>query len=209
MAVALVVFIATPPHAPINPTHARAVTDALATLERVPMRVRVPGYSRDQFGQGWGTVYIDHMACTTRQHALRLTFEPDAQEEAGRARGGVAPQCTTNGTTATDPYTGTTMSAAEVDVDHVVPLAAAWDLGAWAWPPRRRWEFANDLERNLIVTDAGVNREKSDSTLAEWMPAIARCGYAAKFLGVLVAYELPVTEADASAGAKACRVRAG
>ena len=36
------------------------------------------------------------------------------------------------------------MSARRLDVDHVVPLAWAWNAGAWRWTPERRREFAND-----------------------------------------------------------------
>ena len=73
-----------------------------------------------------------------------------------------------------DPYTGTTVrfakaDAANVPIDHVVPLAAAWVQGAAAWPTTKRQALANDLG-NLIATTRAENSAKGDSTADEWMP---------------------------------------
>jgi hypothetical protein len=59
--------------------------------------------------------------------------------------------------------------AAEVDIDHVVSLAEAWDSGASAWDEARREVFANDPD-NLLVVTAEVNRSKGDGDVAEWRP---------------------------------------
>lgn len=91
-----------------------------------------------------------------------------------------------------------------VDIDHIVPLAAAWDLGAYAWPEEQRRAFANDVQRNLLVTTSEVNREKSDSTLSEWLPPVERCGYCARFLRVVGDYGLALSAADVQAAREAC-----
>ena len=103
-----------------------------------------------------------------------------------------------------DPYTHRTMNRHNVDVDHIVPLAAAWDLGAYAWPDARRREFANDTLRNLVLTASEVNREKSDSTLSEWLPLVNQCGYCARFVRVIGEYGLAMTVADLQAARDAC-----
>ena len=37
------------------------------------------------------------------------------------------------------PYDGATWTnPADVDIDHMVPLAEAWSSGAWAWSTSRR-----------------------------------------------------------------------
>ena len=86
-----------------------------------------------------------------------------------------------------------------MQIDHVVPLSAAWDLGAHRWPAAKRKAFAND-PRNLLATASGINRAKSDDTPAQWMPHVRgddrRCAYATRYRDVSAAYGLPVPKAD-------------
>jgi hypothetical protein len=49
-----------------------------------------------------------------------------------------------------DPYTGRTIEwrkkkAAEVQIDHVVPLSYSWQMGAARWNEAKRRQLANDL----------------------------------------------------------------
>lgn len=60
-------------------------------------------------------------------------------------------------------------SPSELDVDHVVSLAEAWDSGAWAWDRQRRQLFANDVS-NLLAVTASSNRSKGDRDAGDWMP---------------------------------------
>lgn len=111
-----------------------------------------------------------------------------------------------------DPYTGRVIDVGAtgvrgIHVDHVYPLAAAWDLGAWDWQPERRAAFANDVDRNLLAVTGSVNTGKSDATPGDWMPPdVARhCFYAARYLTAAVAYGLPVTNDDHAVLADAVR----
>lgn len=47
-----------------------------------------------------------------------------------------------------------------VDIDHLVPLAEAWDSGAYAWTAKEREAYAYDLgdARALIAVSAASNR---------------------------------------------------
>jgi len=55
-------------------------------------------------------------------------------------------RCTIDGGSWYSPYDGITLtSARKVDIDHMVPLAEAWDSGASGWTAARRRAFANDL----------------------------------------------------------------
>jgi hypothetical protein len=60
-------------------------------------------------------------------------------------------------------------SASELDVDHVVAHAEAWDSGAWAWTTEQRRQFAND-PINLVVVTASANRAKADLDAGQWPP---------------------------------------
>ena len=73
-------------------------------------------------------------------------------------------------------YDGATWTAAsDVDIDHLVPLAEAWDSGASGWTTAQRQAFANDLTRpQLIAVTDNVNQSKGDQDPAEWMPLAHR-----------------------------------
>lgn len=68
------------------------------------------------------------------------------------------------------PYTGKVfVSSKTMDVDHIVPLNAAWDCGADKWPQERREQFANDPE-NLLLVSASANRSKGAQRADQWLP---------------------------------------
>ncbi|WP_308343810.1 HNH endonuclease family protein [Streptomyces sp. MK37H] len=72
----------------------------------------------------------------------------------------------------TSPYDGVTAdSAAQLDIDHVVPLKEAWRSGASEWSTEDRRAFANDLTHSqLIAVSARSNRSKGDKDPASWQP---------------------------------------
>ena len=188
-------FFSTPQRSHSSRPHqvlAAQLSEDLNRVQLIDMRVRVLGYARERFGHGWGHHVRDGVMCTSRQHELRELF----------GGSGCAPP--PPDATAPDPYTGETIRADAVDIDHVVPLAAAWDLGAWSWDQRTRMEFANDLDRNLIVTSSAVNREKSDATLSEWLPTYDVCAYSTAFVRVVADYHLMLPRADMEAARTSC-----
>ncbi|MET9252831.1 HNH endonuclease family protein [Streptomyces sp. NPDC048182] len=101
------------------------------------------------------------------------------------------------------PYDGATWTAAsDLDIDHLVPLAEAWDSGAGSWTTARRQSFANDLTRPqlLAVTD-NVNQAKGDQDPATWLPSRTdyRCTYVRAWVQVKYYYGLSVDSAEKSA----------
>lgn len=102
-----------------------------------------------------------------------------------------------------DPYTGQRIQfdrarPRAVQIDHVYPLAAAWDMGASQWPLQRRVRFANDIDVNLLAVDGDANKDKRDQTPSDWLPPARayRCFYAGKYLLAATRYALPITAAD-------------
>ena len=87
--------------------------------------------------------------------------------------------------------------ATAVQIDHLVPLHAAWILGAWRWTAQQRLAYAND-PRNLVAVDGPANQDKSDSLADAWWPPnpAVRCTYAINSIAVHVDYGLGVTNAE-------------
>ncbi|MCA1847037.1 MAG: lamin tail domain-containing protein, partial [Actinobacteria bacterium] len=91
-----------------------------------------------------------------------------------------------DGLTFTDP--------AELDIDHMVPLAEAWDSGAASWDADRRQAYANDLDhpQALRAVSASSNRSKGDLDPAQWKPTrdASWCEYANDWVTVKKAWDL-------------------
>ncbi|MFF8604181.1 HNH endonuclease family protein [Streptomyces sp. NPDC015232] len=91
----------------------------------------------------------------------------------------------------------------KLDIDHMVPLAEAWDSGASAWTPKRREAYANDqnASTSLVAVTARSNRQKADQDPAEWMPPSpdATCRYLAEWAGTKLRWSLSADPAEADA----------
>lgn len=173
---------------------ARALMAKVATKGRGPRT----GYDRDEYGYAWmdtaDGVPLARNGCDTRNDMLAR----DGQRLAFRA----GSDCVVVEMTVHDPYTGRTIEwrkqrAAEVQIDHVVPLSYSWQMGAARWSEAKRRQLAND-PLNLLPVEGRANSAKSDSGPASWLPPNKeiRCSYALRFAQVAVKYDLPVTAAD-------------
>lgn len=201
------------------------VSALLAEVAVVPERPSVHGYDRDCSGASacvFGPAWSDATAasdggngCSTRYDVLARDIHGGSTDrEQATSTADPAQGCATSSGLFADPYSGRVVDVERagvrgIHVDHVFPLKAAWDLGAWGWSPERRAEFANDTDHNLLAVTGTVNSSKSDSTPADWMPpdSARHCFYAARYLTAAVVYDLPVTEADHNAlsgAAKRC-----
>lgn len=147
------------------------------------------GYDRDKFPH-----WINQSGnCDTRETVLKRDGSNVTTDSSCRATSG----------TWRSPYDGATWSAAsDVDIDHVVPLAEAWDSGAGSWTTAKREAFANDLSRpQLVAVTDNVNQSKGDKDPAEWMPPTSsyHCVYARAWVHVKHHYDLAVDSAEKSA----------
>jgi len=91
--------------------------------------------------------------------------------------------------------------AADVDIDHLVPLAEAWDSGARRWTAGTRTRYANDLRdpRPLVAVTDNVNQSKSDQDPAEWMPELGKCRYVREWVAVKIRWRLTVNRPEKQA----------
>lgn len=128
------------------------------------------GYRREDWHRRW--LDADRDCLNTRHEVLlRQSQAPvriaDCKVVAGRWR---------------DPYTGRIFTnPAELDIDHLVPLAEAHRSGGAAWTAGAKQRYANDLNlpQALVAVSASANRSKSDRDPASWLPPDPgyRCQY--------------------------------
>lgn len=92
----------------------------------------------------------------------------------------------------------TTEDPSGFDIDHLVPLAEAWDSGARRWRAGTRTRFANDLgdRRSLVAVSAHANRSKADRDPPQWMPELARCKYLRQWVAVKLRWQLKVDRTE-------------
>lgn len=168
----------------------------LALLDTLVVKGKAPktGYSRSSFSH-WRDP--DRNGCDARNDILKrdltnLVFKEDTNE------------CKVVSGLLNDPYSGTeiefTLGRSDVDIDHVVALSHAWQVGAFQWTDAKRLEFAND-PTNLLAVSARLNRQKGDGDAATWLPPAKpyRCAYVSRQVVVKVKYGLWITRAEKSA----------
>jgi len=147
------------------------------------------GYSRDLFPH-WITI---SGACNTRETVLRR----DGSNVV------VNSSCAATSGSWYSPYDGATWSnAADVDIDHIVPLSEAWRSGASSWTTSRRQSFANDLSHpQLIAVTDNVNQSKGDQDPSTWQPSRTayRCTYAKMWIASKSFWGLRLQSSEKSA----------
>ncbi|BCJ51831.1 hypothetical protein Asp14428_33060 [Actinoplanes sp. NBRC 14428] len=175
---------ATPPGIPSTAT-AQSKLNALT----VAAQGSTSGYSRDLFPH-WITI---SGSCNTRETVLQRDGSSVVTDAACAATSGRW----------YSPYDGATWTAAaDVDIDHVVPLAEAWRSGANTWTTSKRQNFANDLSRpQLIAVTDNVNQAKGDQDPSTWQPSVTsyRCTYAKMWIAVKSYWALTLQSSEKSA----------
>jgi hypothetical protein len=154
-----------------------ATTTLLAMLETLPVQAEGgrAGYDRALF-KHWDD--DDHDGCDTRCEVLSSQRRGDG-----------------SWLSEWDGYT--TSNTSELQIDHVVALAEAWDSGADRWTAAQRDEFA-DYQPNLLAVTASENERKSDRDAAEWFPsrAEADCLWSSTVVRVKSHWHLSVDQAE-------------
>ena len=182
-----VASFASPAHAA---TYSAPLRTAVASLT-VATEVRT-GYNRDLFPH-W--IDADGDGCNSRYEVLiaEATTKPT-----------VGSGCSLSGGRWYSYYNNASYTLpSDLDIDHMVPLAEAWDSGARSWTTSRRQAFANDLgdSRPLVAVKDTVNQAKGDKDPAEWMPSYtsARCRYIQEWVATKIRWRLTVNTAEKTA----------
>lgn len=176
---------------------------ALRALDTLTVKGKAPltGYERDAFGPAWTddhTAPLGGNGCRTRDDILARDLHGATVRDDG---------CTVMTGVLFDPYSGLEIhfvrgvkTSANVQIDHVVALANAWQSGAWRWTDGRRVAFAND-PLGLLAVSGVANAAKGKSNAAEWLPPnkAFRCEYVARQIAVKAAYGLSVTAPEKAA----------
>ena len=175
----------------------------LATLEVVEHDPAVEdAYERKEFGHGWRDNDRDgqdeRQETLIRYHDGRkgavLVLEPSGD----RVESGLW-FCRFTGEWFMDP--------GDMDIDHFVPLKAAWLAGAHAWDRDRRMQYSNGYgiksrkRRSwLIPVSASANRSKGARGPDEWLPSRTEyhVNYAATWIRTKSYWGLSVTAAESA-----------
>ncbi len=180
------------PRRPAQASETLSLTEAVAALP-IAAESR-EGYDRDAF-RHWNSGANPSDGCNTRAEVLIAeAVEPPT----------VGPKCRVAGGRWFSYYDQVWVtSASGLDIDHMGPLAEAWDSGASTWSAARREAYANDLgaEASLVAVTARSSRSKSDQDPATWLPpaAEAQCRYVAEWVGTKLRWTLSVDETEVAA----------
>ena len=163
--------------------------DALTALNTLKVADEVrTGYKREQFKHWVGV----GNGCDSRKAVIILeaTVKPTVDKK-----------CAISGGKWLSVYDSVTVTeAGKLDVDHMVPLAEAWDSGAQAWDAKKREVYANDQidPRHLIAVTGASNRSKSDRDPADWLPTNKAyvCEYLTNWVSVKVRWSLSVDKKE-------------
>jgi hypothetical protein len=142
------------------------------------------GYQRSAFGRGWDDV--DGDCQDSRAEALIATSTTQVRFADER-------RCRVITGRWISPFTNRVIqNAGDIDIDHVVPLAWAWERGAREWSRDKRERFANNPV-NLLPVELSLNRSKGPKGPKgpdQWLPPVGQCGYVARFVRIMKQYGL-------------------
>ncbi|MFG3552386.1 HNH endonuclease family protein [Streptomyces sp. NPDC047725] len=178
-----------------TPVHAAETLSLSVAIAALPVADESrDGYTRAAF-RHWSTGDDPDDGCSTRNEVLI--------DEAVEAPA-VGPRCRLSGGSWWSYYDQVWVtSASGLDIDHMVPLAEAWDSGASAWSAQRREAYANDqgAATSLVAVTARSNRSKADQDPARWLPPAAgvHCRYAAEWVGTKLRWALSADQAEMAA----------
>ena len=181
-------------------TPAYAASTSFSSIDKAILNLKVAdevrsGYVRDKF-KHWITISRSgQIGCDSRKSVIidEAIVKPK-----------ISKGCVLSGGKWFSIYDNVEVTdAGKLDVDHMVPLAEAWDSGASAWTDLKRQQYANDMvdPRHLIAVTGSSNRSKSDQDPADWVPTNKAyvCEYIANWVEIKIRYSLSVDSKEKAA----------
>lgn len=109
-----------------------------------------------------------------------------------------------------DPFDGETKEqASELQVDHMVPLKHAYDMGSWRWSKPMRCMFANftSTPEHLLPVGFSENARKGARGPDEYLPTQQShwCTYVKDWMRIKLVWGLPIKTSEAQAIIKVIR----
>jgi 5-methylcytosine-specific restriction endonuclease McrA len=159
----------------------------------------VPKYDRKQHFGTWMHPDSSRACANTRE----LVLERDADRSVAIQY--KTPQnCIVTSGLWHDPYTGTDFqSATDIQIDHVVPLRAAYYAGAHAWSPAGRCNYANFTANNfhLMSVSGHENMAKGDRAPDGYMPPNRefQCQYVSNWMKIKLIWQLSASSDEVQA----------
>lgn len=181
-----------PAPAQAAPTETTTLADA---VHRIPAAdEHRDGYDRSAF-KHWNAGAVQDDGCNTRAEVLISEASEAPSVGAG---------CKLTGGEWLSYYDAQEVEdAKKLDVDHMVPLAEAWDSGASTWSAARREAYANDLDAptSLVAVTARTNRAKADKDPSQWLPPLptAHCRYLSEWVATKLRWDLAADPAELDA----------
>lgn len=174
----------------------RTTNPHLAALVKLQVRERrsETGYERSDWG-GW-TDHDRDCQDTRAEVLIQESTQPVTYRRPD--------ECVVDTGEWKDPWTGQRFTAAaDLDVDHHVPLAHAHEAGGENWTSDQKAAFANDmtLPDALNATLATVNRQKAAQPPDKWRPPdrSSWCRYAVAWIEIKTKWQLNVSPAEVGA----------
>ncbi len=95
-------------------------------------------------------------------------------------------------------YTGVQRTQDGIQVDHIVARSYACEAGGFDWSDEQVRRFLNDQD-NLAVVASSENTRKGDKGPADYLPALNRCWYAARWETLAERYAITLPARDQAA----------
>lgn len=192
LSLSLTSLLAPAPAQAAGPTETTTLADA---VHRIPVAgERSDGYTRAAF-RHWNAGAVKGDGCNTRAEVLiaEATEAPS-----------ISADCKISDGEWWSYYDAQKVEDAQaLEVDHVVPLAEAWDSGASTWSAVRREAYANDLDApaSLVAVTDRTKKSKAEQDPAQWLPPLpsAHCRYVSEWVSTKLRWDLAADPAELDA----------